>query len=67
MKDVLATMTGGKQNGSKYIGGIMAALGVLSSIDPSTLPPSAMPYVAAAGGLLFLLRGFINSRNLPPQ
>lgn len=66
--DALTTATGGK-HGSKYIGAIMAALGVVSSLDPSTLPPSAMPYVAAAGGLLFILRGFINTRNqnLPPQ
>lgn len=62
MNDVATIATGGK-HGSKWIGGIVTALTVVSQIDPSMVPPQAMPYIAGAGGLLFLLRGFINTAN----
>lgn len=63
MNAVATTLTGGK-HGSKWIGGLVTALTVVSQIDPAMVPPKAMPYIAGAGGILFLLRGFVNSRNI---
>lgn len=63
MNDVATTLTGGK-HGSKWIGGLVTALTAVSQINPALVPPKAVPYIAGAGGLLFLLRGFINTQNI---
>lgn len=56
------TLTGGK-HGTKWIGGLLTAFGALSSIDPSMLPPSWLPYIALAGGLATVVRGAVNTAN----
>lgn len=66
MNEVTTTLTGGK-HGSKWIGGIVMVLTAVSQIDPALVPPKAMPYIAGAGGLLFLLRGFVNTQNIEAQ
>ena len=62
------TLTGGK-HGTKVIGMVGALLTAVSAIDPTLVPPAAMPYIAGAGFLLTILRGFVNTQNqsLPPQ
>jgi hypothetical protein len=60
------TLTGGK-NGTKWIGGITVASAVLSGIDPSTLPPSWLPWFTGIAGVLMLVRGTVNSANAQNQ
>lgn len=61
------TLTGGK-HGTKIAGGLIIASSVLSSIDPSTLPPAWLPYFTGFLGALAFARGFINTKNAqPPQ
>jgi hypothetical protein len=56
------TLTGGK-HGTKWIGGITIASAVLSSVDPTTLPPSWLPWVTGVAGLLTIVRGMVNTAN----
>jgi hypothetical protein len=60
------TLTGGK-HGSKWIGGITMASAVLAGVDPSTLPPSWLPWITAISGALMLVRGSINTANINAQ
>ena len=63
MKDAATTATGGK-HGTKLAGALIVASSVISGIDPSTLPPSALPWFTGILGALALVRGFINTRNI---
>lgn len=58
------TLTGGT-HGTKILGALATASGVISGIDPSLLPPSWLPYFTSVLGLLTLARGFINTKNAP--
>lgn len=64
MSDTATKLTGGK-HGTKVIGGLTVATAVLSSIDPSTLPPSWLPWVTGLAGLLTMVRGAVNTANTP--
>lgn len=56
------TLTGGT-HGTKWIGILTAASSIFSGLDPSVLPPSWLPFIGTAFGLLTLARGFINTKN----
>jgi len=60
------TLTGGK-HGTKWIGALTIASAILSGIDPSTLPPSWLPWITGVAGAVTLARGAINSQNAQPR
>lgn len=66
MNDAATIATGGK-HGTKLAGALVVASSVLSQIDPSTLPPSWLPYIGTVLGLITLARGFINTKNTQQQ
>jgi hypothetical protein len=59
-------LTGGK-HGTKIIGGILTAAGVISGLNPSLLPPSWLPWWAAIGGVAALVRGIVNTQNISTE
>lgn len=64
--DALTTATGGT-HGTKVLGALATASAVISRIDPTVLPPSWIPYVGGFLGLMTLVRGFINTKNINAQ
>jgi hypothetical protein len=62
MSDTATNLTGGS-HGTKIIGVLMTVLGTVAGVNPAAVPPSWVPYILGAGGLLTVLRGVINTRN----
>jgi hypothetical protein len=62
MSDAATTATLGK-HGTKWLGAIGLATSMISGIDPSTVPPTWLPYIGGALSLLTVARGFINTKN----
>ena len=62
MNNTATTLTGGS-HGTKIIGAIMAGLGFVAGLNPAVVPPQWAPYILAAGGLLTVLRGVVNTSN----
>lgn len=60
-----------KDHGTKILGGLTTALGVLGTVDPTVLAgalgPKGMSYVTAVAGILTVLRGVqnTNAQNTP--
>jgi hypothetical protein len=62
MNNTATILTGG-QHGTKWAGILTIASSILSGIDPSTLPPSWLPYIGAVLGAITFARGFVNTAN----
>ncbi len=57
-------------HGTKLIGSLTAAVGVLGAMDPAVITglfgQNGMSYVATVAGILTILRGFQNTKAAPP-
>lgn len=62
MNDTATALTGGK-HGTKWIGGLTLASALVSGIDPTTLPPSWLPWFTGVAGILMVVRGAVNTSN----
>lgn len=66
MSDPATTITGGK-HGTKWIGALTAISGILAGVDPTLVPPKALPYVMGLAGILTVIRGAVNTSNQQQQ
>lgn len=66
MNDTATILTGG-EHGTKWAGVLTIASSIISGLNPSTLPPSWLPYIGTALGAITLARGFVNSKNAQPK